>query len=322
MKKLKLGIYGQNGHQIWQYLEGYDRVEFVAAAAVSPDRLEKYEAYKSGKVKVFDTLEEMIAGAELDLVSLCSPVRRNQASDAIKLLNAGISVYSEKPSALTEKELDEVLLAAEKSTAEFHEMADSVFTEPYATLKRLIAEGEVGEVVQIYVQKSYPACFPSRPSDPDVDGGLTKQAGVHATRFIEHGCGLKIKDAKTFETSLGAPADKEGFITAASTIMTLENGGVASMCINYFNPRSFPGWGNECVRAFGTKGMIEITDGGKKTHLYNDKGDMGEFNFGEAPKPFFHHLCEHLLDGAPMPFSLEEELSPLRKIIRVAEATV
>jgi predicted dehydrogenase len=321
MKKLKLGIYGANGHQIWQFLEGYDRVEFVAAAAVPEERLSSYESYKNGTLKIFDTLDEMIAGTELDLVSLCSPIRKNQAGDAIKLLNAGISVYSEKPSALTERELDEILEAEKNSKAEFHEMADSAFVEPYLTLGKLIRSGAVGEIAQIYVQKSYPGVFSSRPANPDADGGLTKQAGVHATRFIEHVCGLKIKDVKCYETTLGAPSDKEGFVTASSAIMTLENGGVASMCINYFNPRSFSEWGNECVRAFGTLGMIEITDGGKHTHLYNTDGDLGEFTLEENPKPFFHMLCEHLLDGKDMPFSLDEELSPLRKIIRIHEAS-
>jgi predicted dehydrogenase len=322
MTKLKLGIYGMNGHQIWKFLDGYDRVEFVAAAAVPATRLEEYSAYKNGTLKIFETLDEMIDGCELDLVCLCSPIRKNQARDAIKLLNHNISVYAEKPAALTEDELDEILEANKKSKAEFHEIADSAFVEPYFSLRRLISEGAIGEVVQIYVQKSYPACFPNRPNDPDVDGGLTRQAGVHATRFIEHCCGLKIKDVKSYETTLGAPDDKEGFVTASSSVMTLENGGVASMCINYFNQRTFPAWGNECVRAFGTGGMIEITDGGRRTHLYTPEGDMGEFvsNENQNPKPFFELLCEHLLDGTPMPFSLEDELSPLRKIIRIHEA--
>ena len=321
MKKLKLGIYGANGHQIWQFLEGYDRVDFVASAAVPNGRLEAYEAYKSGRLKTFETLDEMIEGCELDLVALCSPYRSEQAKDAIKLLSHDISVYAEKPAAFTEKELDEILEAAKNSKAEFHEIADSAFVEPYVTLGKLIRAGEVGEIVQIYVQKSYPGIFSNRPADLNVDGALTRQAGVHATRFIEHVCGLKIKDVRCFETTLGAPEDKPGFVTATSAIMTLDNGGVATMTINYFNPRSFPSWGNECVRAFGTKGMIEITDGGKKTHLYNDKGDLGEFTLEENPKPFFAMLCEHLLDGTDMPFSLEEELSPLRKIIRIYEAS-
>lgn len=320
MTKLKLGIYGVNGHQIWQFLEGYDRVEFVAAAAVPAERLAGYEAYKNGTLKIFGTLDEMIEGCELDLVALCSPIRRDQAKDAIKLLRANISVYSEKPAALTESELDEILAAAKSSKAEFHEIADSAFVEPYVTMSKLIKSGEIGEIVQIYVQKSYPGIFNSRPADPDVDGGLTKQAGVHATRFIEHVCGLKIKDVKSYETTLGAPSDKEGFVTATSSIMTLENGAIASMCINYFNTRTFPAWGNECVRAFGTKGVIEITDGGKHTHLYTTEKDAGEFVLESEPKHFFKYLCEHLLDKTPMPFSLEDELSPLRAIIRIHEA--
>lgn len=41
----------------------------------------------------------------LDLISLCSPSRKNQAKDAIECLRAGKHVYAEKPAAFSEKEL-------------------------------------------------------------------------------------------------------------------------------------------------------------------------------------------------------------------------
>ena len=321
MKKLRVGIYGANGHQIWNFLEGYDRVDFVASAAVPSAKLERYEKFRNKSLLLFDSLDDMLSSCELDLICLCSPVRREQAKDAIKVLRAGVSVYAEKPAALSEAELEEILEAAKQSKGEFHEIADSAFTEPYSTMQSLIKEGKIGKVVQIYAQKSYRKGFKNRPNDADVDGGLTRQAGIHAARFIEHVCGMRIKDVRTFETSLGAPEEKPDLITASSVIMTIENGGVASMCLNYFNPQSFNSWGNETVRAFGTAGMIEITDGGMRTHLYTDDGDEGEFVFTEEPKHFFKHLCEHLLDGTPMPFSRDEELSPLRTIIRAKEAS-
>ncbi len=323
MKKLKVGIYGQNGHQIWDFLEGYDRVEFVASAKVTPDNLDRFEAYKMGRLKIFDTLDDMLAGCELDLICLCSPIRHEQVEDAIKVLKSDVSVYAEKPCAFSEAELDRILEAAKTSKGEFHDIADSSFTEPYATLKKIVESGKIGEVAQIYVQKSYPQYFQSRPSDIEIDGGLTRQVGIHAARFIEHCCGVKIKEVKTFETSFGAPEEKKeaDFATASSIIMTLSNGGVASMCLNYFRPKGFKTWGNESIRVFGTCGMAEITDGGQRTRLFTENGDEGEFVIENSPKPFFKMLCEHLLDGAPMPFSLEEELSPVRAIIRMKEAS-
>lgn len=321
MTKLKVGIYGTNGHQIWGFLEKYDRIEFTAAAGVPEKLLEKYKAYQDKTLKIYDTLDEMLEKGGIDLVCLCSPLRSEQANDAVKALRANVSVYAEKPAALTEADLDMILEAEKTSKAEFHEIADSIFFEPYATMRDLIKDGAVGEVVQVYVQKSYGKNFDGRPNDPNVDGGITRQIGIHAMRFLEHCCGIRIAAVKAFETNKGGPESKPGLITAASIAMTLENGGVASACLNYYNPPSFGLWGNESIRVFGTKGVIEITDGGRRTHLWNDKGDLGEFASMNTPtKPFLEYLVEHLLDGTPMPFDSETELHPLRAVIRMKES--
>lgn len=321
MNKLKVGIYGANGHQIWGFLEAYDRIEFTAAAGIPENRLEKYKAYQNKTLKIYETLDEMLEKGGIDLVCLCSPLRSEQAKDAVKALKANVSVYAEKPAALCEADLDMILEAEKTSEAEFHEIADSTFFEPYVSLRRLIKDGAVGEVVQVYVQKSYPNNFNGRPGDPNVDGGITRQAGIHAMRFLEHCCGIRIAKVNAFETNKGGPEAKPGLITASSVSMTLENGGVASACINYFNPGSFGLWGNESIRVFGTKGVIEITDGGRRTHLWNDEGDKGEFaSMNTKTKEFFEYLVEHLLDGTPMPFDSETELHPLRAVIRMKEA--
>ena len=321
MTKIKVGIYGANGHQIWNFLETYDRIDFVAAAGIPENRLEKYKAFQNKTLKIYDTLDEMLEKSSIEFVCLCSPLRSEQAKDAVKCLKANVHVYAEKPAALTEADLDMILAAEKESKAEFHEIADSTFFEPYVTMRNLIKDGAVGEVVQVYVQKSYPNNFKGRPEDPNVDGGITRQAGIHAMRFLEHCCGIKIDKVKAFETTKGASDFRPNLVTASSVAMTLENGGVASACINYFNPGSFGLWGNESIRVFGTKGVIEITDGGRRTHLWNDKGDQGEFaDMHTKTKEFLFYLIEHLLDGTPMPFDSETELHPLRAVIRMTES--
>ncbi len=324
--KLKVGIYGINVHQIWDYLEGYRLVEFIAVAAVPKEKLIVYSAYKSGELICCDTLEEMLerVGEKLDLVCLCSPVRAKQWEDAVKCLRRGISVYAEKPAALNEDELDRILLEEREAkkiypSVEFHEIADTAFFEPYMTMRHIIAEGVIGEIVQIYAQKSYPNNYDNRPDDENIDGGITRQVGIHAVRFIEHVCGERVSEIITAETNIGAPEGRK-LITASSLIMKLEKGGVASVCLNYCNPETFGLWGNESLRAFGTKGVAEITDGGRNTHLWTKEKDYGAFCERDAKcKPFFEILAEHLLFGSPMPFDSETELHPLRVVIRAYE---
>lgn len=321
LKKLRVGIYGL-GHQVSDFIN-HDRVDFVAYSGVDEATISRvYKKCVQNNPKKFDTLDEMLEHSELDLICLRSPRRDEQVQDAIKILKAKIHVCAEKPSALTEDELDRILDVENESGVEFHEMADTAFYEPYTSMKSLIDKGAIGEIVQIYAQKSYPALLETRPEDPIVDGGITRQAGIHAARFIEHVCGVRIKDVKAFETNKGAPPKKQGLVMASSVAMTLENGGVASACINYCNPKdSFGLWGNECIRAFGTSGVIEITDGGRRTHLWNQDGDLGEFSsMDEKTKLYFEFLVDHLLDGSQMPFDSETELHPLRAVIRMKES--
>ena len=72
-------------------------------------------------------LDELLADPQVEIISLCSPRRADQARDAIRCLKAGKHVYAEKPAALTEWKLDEILTAAKESGREFHE-ADHLVT--------------------------------------------------------------------------------------------------------------------------------------------------------------------------------------------------
>ncbi len=320
-KKLNVGLYGQRGHQIARKLYNYKDAQIGAVCALSEEYKNEICEKCENEVAVYSTLEEMLRDESLDLISLCSPSRKNQAKDAIECLRAGKHVYAEKPAAFSENELDEILKTAQQYKKEFHEIADSIFTEPYWTARKIVRSGKIGEVVQVYVQKSYPLNAKNRPQDEDTDGGLIRQAGIHAIRFLEHITGIYVEDVKVCQTHLGNITPDKGLYTASSWMMRLSNGGVASACVNYLNPKGFRTWGNESVRIFGTEGMLEITDGGTKTHLYTQSGDEGEFDIQNSDcREYFYLITEHLLYGKELPMSQEEELHPLRVVIRAFDS--
>ena len=103
---------------------------------------------------------------------------------------------------------------------------------------------------------------------------------------------------------------------ATSLVMTLENGGVASVIANYLNPKGFGRWGNEHLRIFGTLGFVEATDGGARTRLVVGEEDRGETDSSAPGKDYFDFYVDSLLNLHPMPFSLEDELHPTRMTIR------
>lgn len=179
----------------------------------------------------------MLADPEIDMISLCSPRRADQAREAVACMEAGKHVLAEKPCAMSIKELDMLIETSKRTGKIFHEMAGTAFYEPYATMRDIVAQGVIGEVVQVFAQKSYPY-HDGRLQDENIDGGLIEQAGIHAIRFIEHVAGQKIVNVSAAETSLGNPG-KGGLQMAASIAMELENGGVASVIANYLNQKGF-----------------------------------------------------------------------------------
>jgi predicted dehydrogenase len=291
----------------------HPRARLAAIAAMKADDLP--EALRDEpSVRRCASLEELLRDGSVDLVSLCSPRRRDQAGDAIRCLEAGVHVYAEKPCALSERDLDAVLFAAERTGRRFREMAGTAFDQPYLALRELVARGTLGTVVQVLAQKSYPY-HERRPQDEDVDGGLTCQAGVHAVRFIEHVARTRVKSVEAMETRLGCP--REGGLRMASAMtMTLENGGLATVIANYLNPRAFPSWGNETLRIFGTEGFVEAVDGGTRTRLVLRDRDCGPVAV-DAPSLDYLSLYLASLQGeGEMPLSSEEELHPTRVVLR------
>lgn len=308
--KIKIGLYGRNGHQIQNKLKAHPDAELCAVCMPG-----EIPSVPDG-VRVYSSLAEMLADDSIDLISLCSPRRSDQAADAMACLRAGKHVYAEKPAALSESELDKILQTADEAGREFHEMADSIFYEPYWSVKKIVRSGKIGEVVQVYAQKSYPSNFGKRPCDEETDGGLIRWVGIHAVRFVEHITGIYVKDVRAMETHHGADT---GIFTAASLAISLENGGVASVAMNYLNPPGFPGWGNESVRVFGTHGMVELIDGGQRTHLYTDR-DEGELDVTVSDcRDYFDLLMRHFRYGEALPLTREEEFHPLRVVIRAKD---
>ena len=311
MKKLVIGLYGSNGHQIEQALAAHPRAELVAVAAFG----ERPVPAECGEAARYETLEELLADTRVEMISLCSPRRADQASDAVKCLLAGRHVYGEKPSALREEDLDRIIATAAQTGCSYHEMGAAALEQPYLAMSGLVRSGAIGEVVQVFVQKSYP-WGAWRPRDEAIDGGLAMQVGIYPVRFIEHVAGLKVASMEIRETRLGNDHPESDCRRAVSMLMTLENGGVASAICNYLNPSRQLSWGYDIVRVFGTEGIIEsnLLDG--TSRLLKPGAEPEPIDTSAPVRSTLDLMIDSLLDGTPAPMSMADELRPTRCVIR------
>ena len=314
MSPIRIGLYGTNGHQIQNALVEHPLGTCVATAAFDRARLPE-PLQLDTSVRHYDTLDEMLTDDQIDLISLCSPRRRDQAQEAIRCLEAGKHVYAEKPVAMSEADLDAVIAAAHRSGKAFHEMwTDSAMTQPYHTIRQIVQAGTIGTVVQVLAQKSYPM-HDRRPQDEDDDGGLILQVGVHALRFVEFVAGTRVDDIWAIQTQLGNPGEGD-LRVATSMMLRLANGGVGSVTCNYLNPPAFGLWGNEMLRIFGTEGFIESTNGGTQTRLVLNGEDRGPLEITGPGKRYLDLYLASLTGPSLMPLALEDELHPTRVLIR------
>jgi len=311
LTKIRVGLYGGNGHQLLSMLRGHPHAEVTALAQCEPPA----DLPAGINPTRYDSLSALANDPHVDLISLCSPRRCDQAADAILCLQSGKHVYAEKPCALNESDLDRILATASACGKQFREMAGTIDDHLYPKMREVVRSGALGDVVQVYAQKSYPY-HEQRPQDELIDGGLVLQVGIHAARFIEHVAGMRIQSLELIETTTGNP--QPGQLRMAAALQgRLENGGVASMVLNYLNPRGLGVWGNDHLRIFGTSGMIESVNGGTQTTCVLGSAPAEALTRTENPPDHATAYFLSLLENKPMPLSLDEELHPLRALLKV-----
>lgn len=311
MKKLGIGLYGVNGHQIEKLLAAHPRARLVAVAAFAQRPIPA----ECGEVVRYETLEELLADEQVEMVTLCSPRRADQAADAVKCLLAGRHVYGEKPSALCEEDLDRIIATVAQTGFRYHEMGGFALEQPYLAMRDCIRSGAIGEVVQVFVQKSYPWAD-WRPKDETIDGGLATQVGIYPLRFIEQVAGLKATSVEIRETRLGNDHPDSDCRRAVSMLMTLENGGIASAICNYLNPSGHIIWGYDILRVFGTAGVVESNTLDGTARLLKTGAAPESLAISASASSGLDLMIDSLLDGIPMPLSLTDELSPTRWVVR------
>jgi len=322
---LKVAIYGTNGHQIQGQLPHLPRARLVGAAGVPPETVAKWRAdmpEACGEARCFSGLAELLAESGADLVSICSPRRDRQHEDIAAALDAGLHVYAEKPLATTMDGLDAVRAAAARSGREVRSMTGTIYEAPFRAMQRLVGEGKLGQLVQVFAQKSYPY-HDGRPQDRGIDGGLIQQAGVHAVGYIRFVSGLEFEEVFAMDTRCGNPM--AGELQMAGQIAARLTGGVlCTVVCNYCNPPGIGYWGNDQLRLHGTSGMVELTDGGTRSAVVLGDQKPAPLVVSEAVAGGYSGLIEdyvaHLLDGTPMLLSQDDSFMNTRVVIRAQES--
>lgn len=140
---LKVGLVGVGGISgahipAWEEMEN---AQLVALCDIRPERMEKH----SDK-HCYTDLDEMLANEELDILDICLPTYLH-ADVAVKAMNMGINVVTEKPISLKEEDVERVYSTAEKNNVKFMVAHVLRFWPEYELLKEIYDSKRYGKLL-------------------------------------------------------------------------------------------------------------------------------------------------------------------------------
>lgn len=145
---MKVGMVGVgciSGIYLKNFKETFKNVELVAVCDLIRERAEKAQK-EYGIPKLYDTMEELFADPEIDIVlNLTRPYQHYEVSKAALL--AGKHVYSEKPLGADWEEGTELVKLAQEKGLWIGGAPDTFMGAGIQTCRKLIDEGKIGDII-------------------------------------------------------------------------------------------------------------------------------------------------------------------------------
>lgn len=306
-RKIRLGLLDLEGHvgEVIKPLPRLPDVEVVAIACPDPGAAQKFvrSNERLTAAKYFNDWRRMLDEARLDMVSVCTP--NGPRSEAIlACLDRKLHVMAEKPLALTRRDLDRIRLSLEQARVKLGTILPMRFDPEYMALRRAVAGGEIGQVINITSQKSYKAG--SRPEwmkKMSSYGGTIPWIGIHMIDLMRFTSRREMTEAFSYRAQIEAPAGIGEMENTTGSIFRLDNGGVATLHMDYCRPESSPTHGDDRLRLAGTKGVVEYMAATGVTLLKEGSKPEVVRDLPEAKQVFIDYL-EHVYNNKPtdLPF--------------------
>ena len=149
MRIALVGVGGMGGVHLNCY-KGMTDIELVALCDIRMDMLKEKAAGLSAKL--YDNIDDMLAAEKPDLVDICTPTYLH-IEQAIKAMEAGAHVLSEKPMALKSEEIDALFAAMEKTGKRYMTAQVVRFMNAYVYLRGIIESKKYGKLESLTMKR-------------------------------------------------------------------------------------------------------------------------------------------------------------------------
>ena len=220
----------------------------VVAVSSASGRAGSYAA-DLGIPRAFDTHEELLADPEVDAVYIALP-NALHASWIVRAARAGKHVLCEKPLVLGTGELAEVEAAVEESGVHLAEAFMYRHHPQLATVRELIAAGEIGELVAMHARLHFSLPRDGEPDirlRPDLGGGSLLDLGCYPVDLFG---GLAGSDPD----AVAAVSRWEGGVDSRTAAVLRYGDVVATLDCSFDAPMV------DTATLLGSEGTLELTD--------------------------------------------------------------
>lgn len=311
-RKVRLAMWGLDGHpgDITKPLPQYPDVELVG---VQDHNQPAAQRTAKGQAKVYTDPHRMLDELKPDVVAINNN-NGERAAAIVECAQRKMHVMAEKPLALTRADLEKVKRAVEANGIQLGMLLPMRMDAEYLTLKQIVESGEIGEVIQISSQKSYQ--LGQRPEwmrQRATYGSTILWIGIHMFDLMRWTSGREMKAVSSFMGIAGDLRQGEMENSTASAFR-LDNGGTATLHMDYCRPAAAGSHGDDRLRLAGTKGVAEYMEATGVTLMTNSK-KPGRLEHLAPAGTVFGEFLEHVYLGRPTGL-------PLSEIYRLCEITL
>jgi len=263
-RKITLGLIGYDGHpeEILRPLADFPDVELAAVADAHSDPRAIAGALRNpfvAKARRYTDYREMLVRERLDCAAICNN-NGERAAAILACAERGLNLIAEKPYATNRRDLAAAIRAIERRGVHASMLLPMRFDPPYRAMKQVVDSGEAGEIIQMDAQKSYQLdTRPEWQKHAATYGSTILWIGIHMIDLMAFTSGRGFTAAKSLQTHVGFPELGE-MQNATATIFRLDNGGTATLRMDYLRPAAVQSHGDDRLRLAGSKGVVEYQE--------------------------------------------------------------
>lgn len=266
MKPVRWGVLGAARfarEQMAPAIHAADGAELAALATSDPAKAAGFQAFCPG-ITLHGSYDALLADPTIDAVYIPLP-NHLHVEWTLKALAAGKHVLTEKPIALRAEEIDQIIVARDRSGLLAAEAYMIVHHPQWQRAKAWLAAGEIGDLVHADVAFSFNlADMDNIRMKPETGGGSLRDIGVYT-----FGCTRFVTGAEPVDLSARI-ARHNGVDVFAQVAATMEG---PTGRFTYGSITSMRMYNRQVATFQGTKGMIRL-EGGPFNANVNDLAEV------------------------------------------------